>query len=399
MMRLFWSGLWRFLLLLVVGLTAFFTFAPGYVEAERNPVNWNGPYPVSDTAAALHDTLIIGDWHADSLLWDRDLTERGTRGHVDIPRLLEGGVAVQVFTAVTKSPAGQNYHENDADAADNITLLAIGQLWPPRTWNSLVERALYQAERLHGFADASDGTLQVVTDLDGLEAVLAARRDGANVVGGMLGIEGAHALEGDLANLDRLADAGFRLVGLHHFFDNELGGSLHGTGNQGLTEFGQAVVAEVAARGMILDLAHSSPQVAYDVIAATDIPLIVSHTGLRSACDAHRNFPDDLMRAIVANGSDVGGGVIGIGYWADVTCDASPDGVARVIMAAIAALGVDHVSLGSDYDGSVAVTFDTSELAAVTDALLRADATPEQVRAVMGGNMMRVLRARLGAAP
>lgn len=392
-----WLG--RLLLLVIVGAVAFFTFAPGNVEAERNAINWNGPYPVSDAASALHAELIIGDWHADSLLWNRDLTERGTRGHVDIPRLLEGGVAVQVFTAVTKSPAGQNYDENAADATDNITLLAIAQLWPPRTWNSLVERALYQAERLHGFADASDGTLRVVTDLAGLDAVLADRAAGEDVVAGMLGIEGAHALEGDLANLDRLEDAGFRVIGLHHFFDNELGGSLHGVGNQGLTEFGREVVAEVVARGMVLDLAHSSPQVAFDVVAATDMPLIVSHTGLRSACDAHRNFPDDLMRAIVANGADVGGGVIGIGYWADVTCDASPDGVARVIVAAIEALGVDHVSLGSDYDGSVTVEFDTSELAALTDALLRAGATPDQIRAVMGGNMMRVLRARLGAAP
>jgi len=146
---------------------------------------------------------------------------------------------------------------------------------------------------------------------------------------------------------------------------------------------------------MVLDLAHSSPQVARDVVAATDIPLIVSHTGLRSACDAHRNFPDELMRDIVANGADQGGGVIGIGYWADVTCDDTPDGVARVIMAAIEAVGVDHVSLGSDYDGSVAVGFDTSELAALTDALLRAGASEEEIRAVMGENMLRVLRARL----
>lgn len=381
-------------LLAIVGLAAFLAFAPGYVEAERNGINWQGPYPVSDDAAALHGTLTIGDWHADSLLWHRDLTERGQTGHVDIPRLLEGNVALQVFTAVTKSPAGQNYHENDAGARDNITLLAMGQLWPPRTWDSLVERALYQAERLHGFAEASDG-VRVITSEAEMDALLDARSQGVQVVGGLLGIEGAHALEGDMANLDRLEAAGYRLIGLHHFFDNELGGSLHGVGDQGLTEFGRAVVAEIVARGMVLDLAHSSHQVARDVIAATDIPLIVSHTGLRSACDAHRNFPDDLMRDIVANGADQGGGVIGIGYWADVTCDDSPDGVARVIMAAIDALGVDHVSLGSDYDGSVTVGFDTSELAALTDALLRAGASEAQVRAVMGGNMLRVLRARL----
>lgn len=394
-MRLLRKFLGRALALLIVGAAAFLAFGPGYVEGQRNAVNPHEPYPVSTDAAALHGQLTIGDWHADSLLWNRDLTRRSTIGHVDIPRLLEGNVALQVFTAVTKSPAGLNYDENETEARDNITLLAVGQLWPPRTWTSLAERALYQAERLHGFAENSDGAMRVITSAAELDAVLEARSQGVQVVGGLLGIEGAHALEGDMANLDRLEAAGYRLIGLHHFFDNALGGSLHGTGNQGLTDFGRDVVAEVVARGMVLDLAHSSVQVANDVIAATDIPLLVSHTGLRSACDAHRNFPDDLMRAIVANGADQGGGVIGIGYWADVTCDDSPDGVARVIMAAIEALGVDHVSLGSDYDGSVAVGFDTSELAALTDALLRASATEDQIRAIMGGNMLRVLRARL----
>ncbi|MBF9045208.1 peptidase M19 [Rhodobacterales bacterium HKCCE4037] len=394
-MRTFGKWLGRALILVGLGFIAFLIFGPGYVERERNAVNWQGPYPVSEAAAELHDSMLVGDWHADSLLWNRDLTERGSRGHVDIPRLLEGNVTLQVFTAVTKSPAGQNYDENTGDGMDNITLLAMGQLWPPRTWNSLVERALYQAERLHDFAAASDGALRVVTNELELDAILIERVEGIAVVGGILGIEGAHALEGDIANLDRLEEAGYRLIGLHHFFDNELGTSLHGVGDGGLTDFGREVVEEVVARGMILDLAHSSEAVAREVIEMTDIPLIVSHTGLRSACDAHRNFPDELMAEIVANGSDEGGGVIGIGYWADVTCDDSPDGVARVIMAAIEALGVEHVSLGSDYDGSVAVGFDTSELAALTDALLRAGATEEQIRAVMGGNMLRVLRARL----
>lgn len=395
MVRTFGKWLGRVLWLVVIALALFLIFAPAYVERARNPVAPHDPYPVSETAAALHTGLIIGDWHADSLLWNRDLNERGDRGQVDIPRLLEGNVALQVFTAVTKSPAGMNYHENSADAFDNITALAMGQLWPLRTWGSLSERALYQAERLHGFAEASDGRLRVLTTEADLDALLAARAEGQTVVGGILGIEGAHALEGDMANLDRLEAAGYRLIGLHHFFDNELGGSLHGEANAGLTDFGRAVVEQVVARGMVLDLAHSSEQVARDVVAMTDIPLVVSHTGLRSTCDVHRNFPDDLMAQIVANGADQGGGVIGIGYWADVTCDDSPEGVAAVIMAAIAVLGEDHVSLGSDFDGSMGTAFDTSELAALTDALLRAGATETQIEKVMGGNMLRVLRARL----
>jgi membrane dipeptidase len=374
----------------MLGLAGFFIFAPGIAERRMNVVAEHDPYPVTAEAAAFHDSLVIGDWHADTLLWKRDPLERSDRGHVDVPRLIEGNVTLQVFTAVTKSPAGQNYEENSADAFDNITLLAVGQLWPPRTWNSLLERALYQAERLRDAANRSDGRLRLIRTEKDLDAVLALRESGEDVVGGLLGIEGAHPLEGDIANLDRIEAAGYRLVGLHHFFDNELGGSLHGFGNAGLTDFGRQVVKEIAARGMVLDLAHSSRQVAREVIELTDIPLIVSHTGIRSHCDSRRNYPDELMQAIADTG-----GVIGIGYWEDVTCNDSPEGVARTIKSAIDLVGEDHVSLGSDYDGTVTTGFDTAELAALTQAMLDIGLTESQIRKVAGENMVRVLRARL----
>jgi microsomal dipeptidase-like Zn-dependent dipeptidase len=378
------------ILLIFIGVGAFLTFGPGYVEKGRNAVAEHDPYTVSPQAQALHDSLTIGDWHSDSLLWQRSLLDRANRGQVDLPRLIDGNVALQMFTAVTKSPAGQNYQANQADAFDNITPLVVGQMWPPRTWNSLLERALYQAERLHTYADASDGQLRVIKTRTDLDQLLADRANGQQVVGGLLGIEGAHPLQGDIANLDRLEAAGHRMIALQHFFDNALGGSLHGTGNHGLTAFGREVVAEVEARDLILDLAHSSPQVAWDAIAMTDMPLVVSHTGIHSVCAVKRNYPDDLMQAIAATG-----GVIAIGFWADVTCDDSPDGIATVIQAAIALLGEDHVSLGSDFDGSVATSFDTSELAALTQALLDAGMNEEQISKVMGGNMVRVLRERL----
>ncbi|WP_299078392.1 membrane dipeptidase [uncultured Ruegeria sp.] len=379
------------MLALIAGALIFFVFLPPYVENARNSVIDHDPYPVSDGAAELHETLIIGDLHADPLLWSRDLTERGTRGQVDIPRLLEGNVALQVFTAVTKSPAGQNYEANSAEAFDNITLLAVGQLWPLRTWDSLKERAIYQAEKLHRFETASNGHLKVIKTRADLDSVLNARSNGEQIVGGILGIEGSHPLEGDLANLDAIFDAGHRVFGLHHFFDNELGGSLHGQANTGLSDFGRQVVQELAQRPVVIDLAHSSPQVARDVIGMTDVPLIVSHGGLHGYCPVKRNYPDELMQEIAATG-----GVIGMGYWADVTCgDTAPSGIAKMIKAAIETIGEDHVSLGSDYDGSVETAFDTSELAALTSALLDEGVTEVQIRKVMGENMVRVFRDRL----
>ena len=374
-----------------LALAAFWMFAPGIVERGRNAVAEHAPYPVSDAAAALHGRLTVGDWHADSLLWKRDLLARGDRGQVDIPRLIEGGVALQVFTAVTKSPAGLNYDSNAEDAFDTITLLAFGQLWPIRTWRSIYQRALYQAEKLQRFEAKSGGRLKIIRTRADLDNVLAARARGEVVVGGILGVEGLHPLEGKIANLQGLIDAGHRVFGLQHFFDNELGGSLHGVGNHGLTAFGRQVVAELAKRPVIIDVAHSSPQVARDVLKMTDVPIVLSHSGIHSHCPVKRNFPDDLMQAIAASG-----GVIGMGYWAEVACDdITPDGIARMIVAGIGVVGEDHISLGSDFDGSVATAFDTSELPALTDALLRAGLGEAQIEKVMGGNMLRVLRARL----
>ncbi|MEM8692674.1 MAG: membrane dipeptidase [Pseudomonadota bacterium] len=384
-----WVG--RLFVLLLLGVGLVLTFGPAQIESDRNAVVDLDPFTISEDARALHDTLIVGDWHADSLLWKRDIADRGDRGHVDIPRLIEGNVALQVFAAVTKSPAGQNYDSNSADAFDNITPLAIGQLWPPRTWNSLLERALYQAEKLQDVQRRRPERVSIIKTRADLEAHLEARSAGSKAVGAILGIEGAHALEGDIANLDKIEAAGHRVIGLQHFFDNSLGGSLHGFGNKGLTDFGRSVVAQIEALGMVLDLAHSSPQVARDVIAMTDMPIVVTHTGIHGFCPVKRNFKDDLMQAIAETG-----GVIGIGYWRHVTCgDISPAGVAQMIVKGVEVVGIDHLSLGSDFDGSVTTGFDTSELAALTQALLDAGLTKGDVRKVMGENMVRVLRARL----
>jgi len=380
--------------LALVALIALLVFGPGYVERGRNQVAEHAPYLISDRAQTLHDSLTIGDWHADSLLWNRDLSERGVYGQVDLPRLIEGNVALQVFTAVTKSPAGQNYDGNDTESFDNITPLVMAQLWPMRTWWNLTERALYQAEKLVDLQMAAPESLKIIRTIADLEEVISRRAAGEKIVGGLLGIEGAHPLDGDMANLLRLESAGYRLVALQHFFDNELGGSLHGRTNAGLTEFGKAVVEEVERRGLILDVAHSSEQVVEDVLAMVDMPIILSHTGMRSVCETKRNIPVERMQRIAATG-----GVIGIGYWQEVTCDDSPTGIANSILAATDALGFDAVSLGSDFDGSVATSLDASELAAITQELLKLEMSEDNIRKVMGENLLRVMRARLELRP
>lgn len=376
--------------LILLALVGFLTVGPGATEKNMNKLIPYPPYNVSPEALALHRSLVIGDWHSDSLLWKRNLLKKSDRGHVDFPRLREGNVALQMFTVVTKVPAGRNYDENAADTRDNITLLALGQLWPMKTWGSIYERAIYQAEKLARFEARSKGSVKIILNQSDLDDVLMRRAAGEEVTGALLGTEGAHPLEGDLSKFDGLEAAGYRMIALQHFFDNEVGGSLHGIGDQGLTPFGREVVAEIAKRPMILDLSHSSPQVARDVLAMTNMPLVVSHTGIYSHYASKRNFQDELMREIAGRG-----GVIAIGYWASVTGDDTPAGVAATIKAAINVVGEDHVSLGSDYDGSITARFDTSELAALTQALIDAGISEGQIRKVMGENMVRVLRSRL----
>lgn len=385
--------IWRIVLFLaVLAVTGVFLFGPGIVERRMNPVVAHDPWPVTPAAEAMHARLVIGDWHADSLLWDRDLTRRAERGHVDLPRLVAGNVALQVFTTVTKSPSGLNFEENAATAPDDITRLYIGQLRPFRSWLDLTERALEQARQLALAEEAAPEMLKIVRTRADLDAVLARRDAGERVVGGLLGAEGGHALGGDLANLDRLYDAGFRLMGLTHFFDNELGASLHGEAGPdgGLTDFGRAAVARMVERGMIIDLAHAAPQVAREVLDTVPVPVVISHTGIRSHCDSIRNVPDDLLRRVAD-----GGGLIGIAFWEEVTCDGTPAGIAAAIRAAIEVVGEDHVALGSDFDGAIPTTFDASELAALTQALIDLGIEEPVIAKVMGGNMVRFLRAAL----
>ena len=114
-------ALWVLAAMVVLALAALAVFGPRIVADRLNPVTARAEWPVSAEAQALHDRLVIGDLHADALLWDRDLSVRRPEGHVDLPRLDQGNVAIQVFTAVTKSPRGQNYDHNSAEAPDAIS--------------------------------------------------------------------------------------------------------------------------------------------------------------------------------------------------------------------------------------------------------------------------------------
>ncbi|MCA1619956.1 MAG: dipeptidase [Acidobacteria bacterium] len=377
------------LALLVLCALAFFTVAPAVAEWVLNGTHPRGAHHVSERARSLHAALFVADMHADTLLWDRDVLARSSRGHVDVPRLAEGGVALQFFTVVTRAPFFANYDSN-REGWNGVTALAVAGRWPVRTWRSLLERALYQSKKLHDAAARSGGRLTVIRTAGDLAGFAERRGGDPRAVAALLGLEGAYPLEGDAANVDALFDAGFRMMAPTHFLDNEWGGSAHGEAKPGLTEKGREMVRRMEARGMLVDLAHASAATFDDVAAVATRPLVVSHTGVKGTCDNNRNLSDEQLRKVAASG-----GVVGIGYWDAATCGTDAGSVARAVRHAANVIGVRHVALGSDFDGTVTTPFDTTGVVEITEALLAEGFTDEEVRAVMGGNVFRLLAETL----
>ena len=377
--------------LVVAAAGAFLAFGPAYVERSMNRVV---PVPLRITPVARG--FAVADMHADTLMWLRDPLTRGDRGQVDLPRLRDGGYALQIFSSVTKTPRGQNYDANGGDT-DNITALVIAQRQPPRTWTSLLQRSLYHAHKLGAAIAASGDGLRAIwspTDLDRLLADRAKGSGGAAPVGAMLSIEGLQSMEGDLANLDRLHAAGFRMASLTHFFDNDLAGSMHGLKKGGLTPLGRQAVRRMESLGMIVDVAHASHATVADILAMAQRPVVSSHGGVQATCKVNRNLTDDEIRGVARTG-----GVVGIGDWDAAVCGTTPAKVADAIAHVRDVAGIDHVGLGSDFDGAVTTGFDAGGVPAIAQALLDRGFGRADVAKVMGGNVLRVVRAGIVPRP
>lgn len=379
--------------LAALAAAAFFLVAARVAGARLNRVERTAATaPVSERARRLHASLRIADLHDDVLLWDRDLLSRSGSGHSDLPRLIEGNVALQVFSSVTEVPRGLNLVRNQRDG-DDITLLALASRWPASTWASRLARARHLATRLQQAAAASGGMLRLARTRaelsEGLQARALAAPEARPVVA-VLSTEGLQALEGRLEHLDDLFAAGYRAAGLAHFLDNEVSGSAHGVARGGLTPLGRKALRRMEELRMVVDLAHASPRAFDEVLGAATRPPWVSHGGVAALCPGPRNLDDGRLRRLAAKG-----GLLGIGYWEAAVCDISPGGVARSIRHAVEVAGPDRVALGSDWDGATTVAFDAAQLPELTQALLDEGLTEEQIRGVMGENAIRFLLAQL----
>lgn len=328
----------------------------------------------------LHASSVIFDGHCDTLIsvrdGDRRLSERCqvlpdggvlTSRHVDLPRLLEGGVTAQAFACFVR----RQFLPSDAT---NEALRLID--------------AFYCA-----LDETAEALLLAITAAD----VERAKTEGK--VAGALSLEGAEALEGDLAVLRTLYRLGVRALGLTWNWRNQAADGLwEARTGGGLTEFGAALVREANRLGVILDVAHLAPAGVRDVLALSEAPVVASHANARALCNSHRNLTDEQLEGIAASG-----GLVGVTYVSSFLAqnpqDASLERVLDHVDYIVKMIGVDHVGLGSDFDGFAGVLpglEDVSRLPALTKGLVARGYTDEQVGKILGGNYLRVFRQVVG---
>jgi membrane dipeptidase len=348
------------------------------------------PYQTSIEAKELHKSLFIIDLHSDVLMNPRSILKESAFGHVDIPRLIRGNVAIQSFTTVSRSNFTTDLHHVPSDSFDVMQLHFIAQGWPVKTWDSPQERTLHQAKLFSDQAGRSQGKLHPIRNQEDLESYIKLKAGNTEITAGFLGIEGLHALEGDLKYIQIFYDAGYRMMAPVHFFDNKIGGSAHGINKGGLTQFGVDVLREMEKLSITLDLSHASPALIDDALKISSRAILVSHTGVKGTCDSPRNLSDKHLEAIAQTG-----GVIGIGFFEMALCGEDIHSLVQAIRYTSDLVGIDHVGLGSDFDGMVTTVFDSSGFILLTEALLQDGFSHDDIRKIMGGNTLRVLHSNL----
>jgi len=332
-------------------------------------VNDPGPKPLK----------LYADSHADSLMWNRDLNQRSTAGHVDFPRLAEGGVRIQCFTIVTR---GYPF-------VGGFPLFAAYRGWPREAWRSDFGRCVWQLDRLDAYCQASGGKARVTASGAALEAALA---EGALCV--VIGIEGAHALEGRVERVRDLYARGVRFMGLTHLSNNELGGSSFPLmGNRPLTPLGRDMLDEMAQVGMLVDVAHASEQTLAEILSHPKARPFCSHTGVRAEGGGWRNLSDPALRTIADKG-----GVVGIILATVYLGGREFSDVCRHIEHAVKVMGEDAVGIGSDFDGMVPLPRgmrDVRDFSKIAEALLARGHPEARVDKILGGNLRRMFRETL----
>jgi membrane dipeptidase len=370
------------------------------------------PTGLSKEAAELHRQSLVFDGHNSLLMQLRKRRDAGVETvdlarfqqglHTDIPRLQQGGVGAEVFATYVSSASVKQ--------------------------GTAVRETLEQIAQVRRLTERFSNSLELALRSSDVERI---RNSGK--VACMIAVEGGHAIDGSLAVLQAYHQAGARCLALTH--DDTHGwadAALDAAKHNGLTAFGESVVRELNHLGMVIDLSHASVDTVEDTLKVSRAPVIFSHSGAAKLAPHPRNLPDAMLRQVAANG-----GVIHVNFFAGFLTAKSVEAYHNRSQAAnelrktfktqqqfelaltqwladnplptttisdvvdhidhiVAVAGIDHVGLGSNFDGMASVPRNLEDVSCfphVTQELLRRGYTAEQVRKILGGNTLRVLRA------
>jgi membrane dipeptidase len=366
---------------------------------------------ISERTHKLHFSSLVLDTHDDTtqrfFTNTYDIAKRNPDGHVDIPRMREGGMNAIFFS-----------------------IWIDGRIMGPQA----VQKALDQIDAVRENARKNSKDMVLARTA---EDVRRAHKDGK--IAALMGVEGGHMIGNDIRMVRIFADLGVRYMTLSHFYNDEWAdSSTDKPAHNGLTDFGKDIVREMNRQGMLVDISHVSDKTFYDALEVSKAPLIASHSSCRALCNHVRDMSDDMIKALAANG-----GVIQINYEKSFIDQAYKDaydkqtgGVVQHLseltkncnndeacisreMAKIQAkltaegklphvsweriidhidhavklAGADHVGLGSDFDGADMPEGmeDASKLPKITEALLRKGYSDADVRKILGGNTLRIM--------
>ena len=366
---------------------------------------------VSDRARKLHFSSIVLDTHDDTtqrfFSKDFDLGKRNPDGHVDIPRMREGGMNAIFFSIwidgrVMGAPAVQK-------ALDQID-------------------AVHENVRLHSKDLVFARTAEEVR-----------RAHAQGKIAALMGVEGGHMIGNDIRILRLFGDLGVRYMTLSHFYNDEWAdSSTDKPVHNGLTDFGKEIVREMNRRGILVDISHVSDKTFYDALEVSKAPLIASHSSCRAISNHPRNMADDMIKALAAKGGVIqinyeksfldqaykdasdknSGGVVALfdriskecgddqGCFgrrsAELEREATAEGklphvswekIIEHIDHVVKLVGPDHVGLGSDFDGASMPDGmeDCTKVPKITEALLRKGYSEDDIRKILSGNLLRVM--------
>ncbi|HXJ46264.1 MAG TPA: dipeptidase [Candidatus Dormibacteraeota bacterium] len=366
---------------------------------------------IAERAHKLHFSSIVLDTHDDTtqrfFSKNFDLGKRNPDGHIDIPRMKEGGMNAIFFS-----------------------IWIDGRTMGP----AAIQKALDQIDAVHENVRKNSKDLMFArTAAD----VHKAHAEGK--IAALIGVEGGHMIGNDIRMVRIFSDLGVRYMTLSHFYNDEWAdSSTDKPAHNGLTDYGKQIVREMNRQGMMVDISHVSDKTFYDALEVSKAPLIASHSSCRAICNHPRDMTDEMIKALAAKGGviqinyeksfideayrqaseKVSGGVVAMfdqlkkecgddeeclgnkmqemerkataeGKLPHVSWEKIVDHIDHVVKL----VGADHVGLGSDFDGATMPEGmdDCTHLPKITEALMRKGYRDDDIRKILGGNLLRVM--------